>query len=141
MYIPQYLFLKNFYLFMIVTERERERGRDIGRGRSRLPAGSLMWDSIPGPPGSRSEPKADAQSLSHPGIPDIYFQFSNIEYNTQCSSQVLSLGIPGWRSGLAPAFGPGRDSGDPGSNPTSGSRCMEPASPSACVSASLSLSL
>ena len=33
-----------------------------------------------------------------------------------------------------PAFG---DPGDPGSNPTSGSRCMEPASPSACVSASL----
>ena len=50
-------------------------------------------------------------------------------------------GIPGWRNGLAPAFGPGRDPGDPGSNPTSGSRCMEPASPSACVSASLSLSL
>ena len=53
----------------------------------------------------------------------------------------VRVGIPGWRSSLAPAFGPGRDSGDPGSNPTSGSRCMEPASPSACVSASLSLSL
>ena len=26
---------------------------------------------------------------------------------------------------MAPAFGPGRDPGDPGSNPTSGSRCME----------------
>ena len=50
-------------------------------------------------------------------------------------------GIPGWRSGLAPAFGPGRDPEDLGSNPTSGSWCMEPASPSACVSASLSLSL
>ena len=50
-------------------------------------------------------------------------------------------GIPGWRSGLAPAFGPGRDPGDLGSNPTSGSRCMEPASPSACVSASLSFDL
>ena len=50
-------------------------------------------------------------------------------------------GIPGWRSGLAPAFGPGRDPGDLGSNSTSGSRCMEPASPSACVSASFSLSL
>ena len=33
---------------MIVTERERERGRDIGRGRSRLHAGNLWWDSIPG---------------------------------------------------------------------------------------------
>ena len=51
------------------------------------------------------------------------------------------LGIPGWLSGLAPAFGPGRDPGVPGSNPTSGSRCMEPASPSACVSTSLSPSL
>ena len=28
-------------------------------------------------------------------------------------------GILGWRSGLAPVFGPGRDPGDPGSNPTS----------------------
>ena len=49
--------------------------------------------------------------------------------------------IPGWRSGLAPAFDPGRDPGDPGLNPTSGSQCMEPASPSAYVSASLSLSV
>ena len=53
----------------------------------------------------------------------------------------FSKGIPGWRSGLAPAFGPGRDPGNLGSNPTSGSRCMEPASPSAYVSASLSFSL
>ena len=30
------------------TERERERGRDTSRGRSRLHARSLMWDSIPG---------------------------------------------------------------------------------------------
>ncbi|CAD7676584.1 unnamed protein product [Nyctereutes procyonoides] len=44
-----------------------------------------------------------------------------------------AMGIPGWRSGLTPAFGPGRDSGDPGSNPTSGSWCMEPASPSALI--------
>ncbi|CAD7669432.1 unnamed protein product [Nyctereutes procyonoides] len=53
--------------------------------------------------------------------------------------KVSRKGIPGWRSGLAPDFSPGRDPGDPGSNPTSRSRCMEPASPSACVSASLSL--
>ena len=44
--------------------RDTERGREIGRGRSRLPAGSTMWDSIPGP-----EPKADAQPLSHPDVP------------------------------------------------------------------------
>ena len=50
-------------------------------------------------------------------------------------------GIPGWLSGLAPAFGPGHDPGVPGSSPASGSWHMEPASLSACVSASLSLSL
>ena len=36
------IFLKIFYLF--IYARHRERGRDLGRGRSRLPAGSLMWD-------------------------------------------------------------------------------------------------
>ena len=40
-----FFFKKRFiYLFMI----ERERGRDTGRGRSRLHAGSPMWDSILG---------------------------------------------------------------------------------------------
>ena len=48
--------------------RDTERGRDTGRGRSRLHAGSLMWDLIP-ELGSRPEPKPDAQSLSHPGVP------------------------------------------------------------------------
>ena len=43
-----YLIFLRFYLF--IHERHRESGRDIGRGRSRLPAGNLMWDSIPGPP-------------------------------------------------------------------------------------------
>ena len=28
--------------------RDTQRGRDTGRGRSRLPAGSPMWDLIPG---------------------------------------------------------------------------------------------
>ena len=32
-----------------MRERERKRDRDTGRGRSRLHAGSLTWDSIPGP--------------------------------------------------------------------------------------------
>ena len=42
-----FFFFKDFiYLFMRDPERE---GRDTGRGRSRLHAGSPMWDSIPGP--------------------------------------------------------------------------------------------
>ena len=62
-------FFKDFiYLFM----KDRESGRDIDRGRSRLLTGSLMWDLIP-EPGSRPEPKADAQPLSHPGAPNHSF--------------------------------------------------------------------
>ena len=42
-------------------ERETERGRDTGRGKSRLHAGSPMWDLIPGlwdhDPSQRQAPK------------------------------------------------------------------------------------
>ena len=53
-----------------MRDTERKKGRHIGRGRSRLPAGKPMWDSIPGL-GSHPEPKADTQLLSHLGIPKI----------------------------------------------------------------------
>ena len=44
-----FFFFKDFiYLFIHDSHTERERGRDTGRGRSRLHAGSLTWDSIPG---------------------------------------------------------------------------------------------
>lgn len=56
--------MKEIYLIFI-RERYTERGRD--RGRSMFLARSPMWDSIPRP-GSCLEPKADTQSLSHPGI-------------------------------------------------------------------------
>ena len=48
--------------------RDTQRGRDIGRGRSRLLTGILMWDSVP-KLGYRPEPKADAQLLSHSVVP------------------------------------------------------------------------
>ena len=40
--------LRNFFLrfYLFIHERVTERGRDIGRGRSRLHAGSPMWDLI-----------------------------------------------------------------------------------------------
>ena len=44
----KYLFKKDFiYLFM--KDTGTEKGRDVGRERSRLHAGSSMWDSILGP--------------------------------------------------------------------------------------------
>ena len=65
--------------------------------------------------------------------------YSNIKYCTRADKKPLE-GIPGWLSGLAPAFGPGCDPGVLGSSPASGSH-MEPASPSTCVSASLWVSI
>ena len=50
--------------------RDTERGKDTGRGRSRLPMGSSMWDSIPGP-----EPEADAQPLSYPDAHFLKFSY------------------------------------------------------------------
>ena len=41
------IFLKKDFIDSFM--RDPERGRDTGRGRSRLPAGSPMRDSIPGP--------------------------------------------------------------------------------------------
>ena len=39
-------FKKIFYLF--IRDTDTQRGRDVGRGRSRLQAGSPTWDLIPG---------------------------------------------------------------------------------------------
>ena len=39
-------FLNFIYLFM--RDTQTERGKDTGRGRSRLQAGNPMWDLIPG---------------------------------------------------------------------------------------------
>ena len=51
----------------VLTEREAETKAE---GRSRLPAGSLMWDLIPELQDyADAPPKANAQPLSHPGIP------------------------------------------------------------------------
>ena len=56
-----------YLLFMIVTERER--GRDIGRGRSRLHAPGARHGTRSRVSGSRPGPKAGAKLLRHPGIP------------------------------------------------------------------------
>ena len=44
--IPTFFSFFKTYLFIHERHRLRERGRDIGRGRSRLLTGSPMWDSI-----------------------------------------------------------------------------------------------
>ena len=41
-------FFKDLFIYLFMIEREREKGRDTGRGRSRLHAGSPTRDWIPG---------------------------------------------------------------------------------------------
>ena len=53
-----------------MKDTERERGRDTGRGRSRLHAGSPTWDSIPGLQ-DQAWAKGGAKPLSHLGCPDL----------------------------------------------------------------------
>ena len=87
-------FFLRFYLFIHEGEREteRERCRDTGRGRSRLPAGSLM-QAGPGlrTPGSQPELKADAQPLSHPGTPALIFIFNLKTFCSRNKSNLCSL--------------------------------------------------
>ena len=52
---------------MYLFTRDTERGKDIGRGRIRLPRGNLMWDSIPRPQDQDQNQRQDTQPLSHPG--------------------------------------------------------------------------
>ena len=60
------MFLKDFiYSFM----RDMERGRDTGQREKQAPCGEPDVGLDPRTPGSHPGPKADAQPLSHPGIP------------------------------------------------------------------------
>ena len=47
-FVCYYLLRIFFNIYLFIIDRERERGRDTGGGRSRLHARSLTWDSIPG---------------------------------------------------------------------------------------------
>ena len=53
------------YLFMRDRERERQRYR---QREKQAPYGEPNARLHPGIPGSRPEPKTDAQPLSHPGV-------------------------------------------------------------------------
>ena len=59
-YRPTFLFF--FLKILFIHKGHRERGRDISRGRSRLPVGSLRRDLIPG---SRDHNLSLRQTLNH----------------------------------------------------------------------------
>ena len=53
-----------------MRDTQRSRGRNKGRGRE-APQRDANMGLNPGIPGSHPEPKADAQLLSHPGVPRL----------------------------------------------------------------------
>ena len=64
-----FLFFLRFYLF--IHERERREAETHAEAE----AGSTQRADVgldPEALGSRPEPKADAQPLSHPGIPEVW---------------------------------------------------------------------
>ena len=65
-------FFLNFYLFMIVTARERAETQAEGEAGSMHREPDVGFD--PGSPGSRPGPKAGAKPLRHPGIPSTCFK-------------------------------------------------------------------
>ena len=65
-------FFNKFFIYLFM--------RDTGRGRKQAPYGEPDVGLDPRTLGSHPEPKADAQPLSHSGVPD-----SSVLYNTQCS--------------------------------------------------------
>ena len=64
-----YVFFFNLFIREREKERKRERGRDTGRGRSRLHAGSLTRDSIPGLQDHALGRRQPLKPLSNLGFP------------------------------------------------------------------------
>ena len=102
----------------------------------------------PGSPGLRPGPKAGAKPLRHPGIPNLHIQCNlyqkTMDFLQRVGTNNLKIcvesGQPGWLSGLLQHSAQGLILETWDQVPHWAS-CMEPASPSACVSASFSLSL
>ena len=74
-----------FLKILFIHERHRERGRDTGRERSRLHAGSPMWDSIPGLQNHALGQRRVPNRWATPGSPWLFllialFIFSRIQF-------------------------------------------------------------
>ena len=78
-----FLFKKKF-LFIYSWGTQRGRGRDTGTGRSRLPAGSPMWDSIPDP-GITPWAEGRRSTTEPPRCP--YFSFLMYQFNYYLSKK------------------------------------------------------
>ena len=67
-----FFFFLRFYLFIHERHTERKAGTQVEREKQ-APCREPDVGLDPGTPGSRPGPKADAQLLSHPGVPRYRF--------------------------------------------------------------------
>ena len=103
----------------IYRERQRHRPRE-----KQAPCREPDVELDPRIPGSHPEPKADAQPLSHPGVPVLRnFKRKIMGHVGGLVVEHLTLA-----QGIIPGYG---------DRVPHLASCMEPASPLACVSASL----
>ena len=63
-----YLFFKRFYLFIHDRHTDREREAETQEREKQASCREPDMGLDLGSPGSRPEPKADAELLSHPGV-------------------------------------------------------------------------
>ena len=80
--------------------RDRERGGDIGRGRSRLLVRTLMWDLILGPQNhypSQRQTFNHSTTMSHPGVPRTCFKLAHVFYAIFKLTDVSSSFFIKWR--------------------------------------------
>ena len=97
-------FFKRFYLFIHEKHREREREREAEHRQREKQACCREPDPglDPGTPESHPEPKADAQLLSHPGVPNFtvlmsinkYKNYKGYVENIRLSFQLLNPPTP-----------------------------------------------
>ena len=87
--------------FSYLSMRDTERGRDIGRGRSRLLVGSLIQDSIPAP---QDHDLSQRQMLNHLAtqvphlLPSIERHFCNFFYDLKLFLPFLRRKIYAYKS-------------------------------------------
>ena len=83
--------------------RDTERGRDTSRRRNRLPVGSLMPDSIPGPWDCDLSQRQMLNHLSHSGAP----KKEHSESMMRVHRIVVGLEGPAWVMGTTKVAGDG----------------------------------
>ena len=100
---PKLWFFKKDFIYLFMRETDREARRDMGRGRSRLHAGSLMWDLIPE---LWDHALSRKQTLNHWATQASQIAYLEMCLTTKCDHQHIETSprARGERAHLFPCF-------------------------------------